>query len=87
MKSYIKEQQKILTLISDKVNQEQSINEITTIGNGIKKIYDTLVINNRIKQAHEILEEFIKKYESIPDIYSIPLIKELIKRDNKLWTQ
>lgn len=82
---HIKEQQKFLNEIAEKVHKEYTIDEIHSVGNGIKKIYESLIEGEKIQEAHIILNDFKKNYEDISYFNSIPLIQELLKRDNQLW--
>jgi len=82
---YIEEQQAFLNEIAYKVLKEYTTKEINDVGNGIKKIYETLIIAERVKEAHFILEDFKKKYSNISYFKTIPLIQELLDMDTRLW--
>ncbi|MFX1493388.1 MAG: hypothetical protein ACFFBZ_03835 [Promethearchaeota archaeon] len=85
MDSYIKEQEEFMRKVAEKVQYEYYSSEIGESGKVIKKIYDILLESEKIYEAHEILESFKKKYHNNPSFYSIPLIKELIKKDETEW--
>lgn len=83
--SYIKEQQQFLNDIAEKVQKDYMMSEIEKYAMSIKKIYETLINTDQIKQAHEILETFRNNYSDLTYFNSIPLIQELINKDIKLW--
>ncbi|MBY9003563.1 MAG: hypothetical protein KGD73_06300 [Candidatus Lokiarchaeota archaeon] len=82
---HIKEQQNFLNEIAERVQKEYTIDEIHSVGNGIKKIYEMLIEGEKIQEAHIILNDFKKNYKDISYFNSIPLIQEILKRDNQLW--
>ena len=82
---HIKEQQKFLNEIAERVHKEYTIEEIHSVGNGIKKIYEILIEGEKIQEAHTILKDFKTNYNHIAYFNSIPLIQELISRDDHLW--
>lgn len=85
--SYIKEQQSFLNSIAEKVQKDYMISEIEKYAMSIKKIYETLINTDQVKQAHEILETFMNNYNDLSYFSSIPLIQELINKDIKLWAR
>ena len=82
---YIEEQQAFLNEIAYKVHKEYTTKEINDVGDGIKKIYETLIKAEKIKEAHYILEDFKEKYSDISYFNAIPLIHELLDMDTRLW--
>jgi hypothetical protein len=82
---YIEEQQAFLNEIAYKVHKEYTTKEINDVGNGIKRIYETLIKAEKIKEAHYILEDFKEKYSDISYFNAIPLIQELLEMDTRLW--
>ena len=82
---YIKEQQSFLNDIAEKVQKDYTIEEIHTVGKGIRKIYEIMIDGEKYQEAHNILDDFKKNYKHISYFNSIPLIQELLSRDDKLW--
>ena len=82
---HIKDQQNFLNEIAERVHKEYTIDEIHSVGDGIKKIYEVLIDGEKIQEAHIILNDFKNNYKDISYFNSIPLIQELLKRDNQLW--
>ncbi len=80
---HIKEQQQFLTKIAEKVQEKFFVSEINEAVNKIEKIYNALLEAKQVSQAHEILETFKRHYQDKIDLDSIPLIKELIKKDRR----
>lgn len=87
LNSYIKEQQDFLDNIAKKVQEDYYVSEIEKHAMSIKKIYETLINTDQIRQAHEILETFRNNYKDLSYFNSIPLIQELINKDVRLWAQ
>lgn len=52
---------------------------------GIQQIYEALSKTNKIEKAHEILADFKNKYHDFPEFESIPIVQDLITKDNKEW--
>ncbi|MBY9017305.1 MAG: hypothetical protein KGD66_00595 [Candidatus Lokiarchaeota archaeon] len=82
---HIKEQQNFLNNIAERVHKEYTIEEIHSVGNGIKKIYEILIKGEKIREAHSILNDFKNNYKDVSYFNSIPLIQELLSRDTQLW--
>ncbi|MHA1374225.1 MAG: hypothetical protein ACTSR7_08005 [Promethearchaeota archaeon] len=82
---HIKEQQNFLNDIAERVHKEYTIGEIHSVGNGVKKIYETLIKGEKIQEAHSILRDFKNNYKDVSYFDSIPLIQELLSRDTQLW--
>ncbi|MBY8980699.1 MAG: hypothetical protein KGD72_09925 [Candidatus Lokiarchaeota archaeon] len=80
---HIKEQQQFLIKIAKKVEETFFVSEIKEAVKKIEKIYNALIEAKQFSQAHEILETFKRHYQDKIDLDSIPLIKELIKKDLK----
>lgn len=83
MRYVIKEQDKFLKKIAEIVQEDYFTSEIGEAGKKIKKIYDVLLTSENIVQAHEIVESFKQHYKDNPFFNSIPLIQDLIKKDEK----
>ena len=82
---HIKEQQNFLNNIAERVHKEYTIEEIHSVGNGVKKIYEILIEGEKIQEAHSILNDFKNNYDDVSYFNSIPLIQELLSRDTQLW--
>ena len=80
---HIKEQQQFLIKIAKKVEETFFVSEIKEAVKKIEKIYNALLEAKQFSQAHEILETFKRHYQDKIDLDSIPLIKELIKKDRR----
>lgn len=85
LSEHIKEQQDFLNEIAERVKKEYTIEEIHSVGNRIKKIYEILIGVEKIQEAHNILNDFKNNYKDISYFNSIPLIQDLLSRDNQLW--
>jgi len=85
MDSYMQEQEKFMRKVAEKVQKVYFSTEIEESGKMIKKIYDILLESGKIYEAHEILGSFKNHYKNNSSFYSIPFIKELIKKDELEW--
>ncbi len=83
--SYVKDQEKFINVIADKLQREYRISEITNVAVGIQQLYGTLLKTNNTERAHEILADFLNKYQDFAEIESIPIVQELITNDKKEW--
>jgi len=52
---------------------------------GLKEEYQKLLMQNEIKNAHELLQTFIKYYEKDMNLTSFKRVKDLFLEDEKLW--
>lgn len=83
--SYVKDQEKFINVIADKLQKEYLVSEIKDVATGIQQIYETLSKTNKIEKAHEILDDFKNKYHDFPEFESIPIVQDLIIKDYKEW--
>ncbi|MFW9938102.1 MAG: hypothetical protein ACFFD5_10670 [Candidatus Thorarchaeota archaeon] len=85
LKFIIKEQEEFISEISEYLEEEN----ITTYINEDFKILKTKVnqynLENKIYEAHEAVQKFIQKFDSLYDLNSIPEINEIIKKEQDLW--
>ncbi|MHA2430934.1 MAG: hypothetical protein ACXACC_07865 [Promethearchaeota archaeon] len=85
MDSFLQEQEEFMRRVAERVQEVYFSSEIGESGKMIKKIYDILLNSDKIYEVHEILESFKSHYRNNPSFYTIPLIKELIKKDETEW--
>ena len=83
--SYVKDQEKFINIIADKLQKEYLISEIKNVATGILSIYETLLKTNKVEKAHQVVEDFRNKYKEFPEFESIAIVQELITKDNKEW--
>jgi len=83
--SYVKDQEKFINIIADRFQRKYMISEIKDVAVGIQQLYETLLKTNNIERAHEILADFLKRYQNFPELESIPIVQNLINRDKKEW--
>ena len=85
--SYVKDQEKFINVIADKLQREYLISEIKNVAVGIRQLYETLLKTNNIEKAHEILADFLNRYRDFPEYESVPIVQELITKDKKEWVK
>ena len=83
------EQKEIITELKEKAEIKTDIDKVKKetldIRNKFEKLIETKISTNII-EAHEIVEEFKKKYENIFDLTSISESRELIKKEEIIWS-
>jgi vacuolar-type H+-ATPase subunit I/STV1 len=79
------EQKTLISELTEKFDNQQIISEIEEATNRVEKEYSQLMRSKKILVAHELVGNFIKKYESVYDLSSIPSTKELILKEDKKW--
>ncbi|MFX0187816.1 MAG: hypothetical protein ACFE8A_08775 [Candidatus Hodarchaeota archaeon] len=83
-----REQEDFIKEIKEKYKIKANAETVEEDTTEIKKEFDELIKTNNPKdilKAHNIIEEFKKKYEKIIDLTSIPSTNELLARDENLW--
>ena len=87
MSYYITEQEDILNSLAKKAQIEYITSEIEKKCLEVNEIYDTLIKNNEIEQAHQNVEDFKRKYTDNPFFETLPFITALLDKDRKIWIQ
>ena len=83
----IDEQKDYLSNVSAKNNVVTNVQDIKLIGNELKKnFYDLLEIEH-LTEAHELIENFKKKYADNPIFETLHFVNALIDKDKKVWIQ
>jgi len=85
LQSYVKEQEKFINTIADKLQKEYLLSEIKSAAINIQENYDKLIESVNIEKAHEMVENFKKQYEDFPDFKSISVVQEIIMKDKRDW--
>jgi len=85
LQSYVKEQEKFINIIAEKLQKKYLISEIKKTAINIQQNYDKIIESVNVEKAHEMVENFKKQYEDFPDFESIPVVQEIIMKDNKEW--
>ncbi|MHA1148261.1 MAG: hypothetical protein ACTSR8_08445 [Promethearchaeota archaeon] len=84
-KSSIEEQDKFLKSIAKEVQKDHVISQIIEEGETLTKNYDALVESGNYLEAHELLQNIKTKFQETSYFETIPVIMELISKDNKNW--
>ena len=85
LQSYIKEQEKFINIIAEKLQKKYTLSEIEKTAINLQQNYDKIIESVNVEKAHEIVENFKKQYEDFPDFESIPVVQEIIMKDNREW--
>ncbi|TET61892.1 MAG: hypothetical protein E3J52_00295 [Promethearchaeota archaeon] len=81
----VTEQKRIISKLTEKFENQEIVSEIEQETERVEKEYNELIKTKNILKAHELVEAFIKKYETVYDLSLIPSAKELILKEKKKW--
>jgi len=81
----VTEQKRLISKLTEKFENQQVVSEIEQESERVEKEYNELIEAKNILKAHELVEAFIKKYETVYDLSLIPSAKELILKEKKKW--
>ncbi len=81
----ITEQTRLISELTEKYENKEIVNEIEVGTKKIEDEYNRLVNSNNILEAHNLVQNFIKKYEGKYDLSLIPTAKDLILKDKRKW--
>jgi len=79
------EQRRILSELTGKIENQQIVSEIEQETARIEKEYNDLIKANKLFEAHNLVETYIKKYEMKFDLSLIESAKELILKEKRKW--
>ncbi len=79
------EQIKLISELAEKYQNKEIISEIEEETVKVEKEYDELVKSKKVLESHNLVENFIRKYETIHDLSSIPKVKEFILKEKRNW--
>lgn len=85
LKFIIKEQEEFISEISEYLEEENITTYINEDFKILKKKLNQFNLENKIYEAHEAVQKFIQKFDSLYDLNSIPEINEIIKKEQNLW--
>ena len=85
MSALIKEQEKFINSMAEKVQHDYLTSKINDVASVIKNQYEKLINSNERIQAHALIEGFKKNYDEISYFESIPTVEELVLEDKKNW--
>ena len=81
----VTEQKRLISKLTGKFENQQIVSEIEQETERVEKEYNELIKAKNILKAHELVEVFIKKYETVYDLSLVPSAKELILNEKKKW--
>lgn len=79
------EQKRLISELTEKFENKKIVSEIEEETTIVEKEYIDLLKSKKILDAHNLVETFIKKYETIYDLSLVPSAKELILKEKKKW--
>jgi len=81
----ITEQKGLISELTEKFDNQQIISEIEQETGRVEKEYDELIKVEKILEAHELVNRFIRKYETVYDLSLIPGANDLIIKAKRKW--
>ncbi|MFX0023282.1 MAG: hypothetical protein ACFE9S_13225 [Candidatus Hermodarchaeota archaeon] len=81
----VTEQTRLISELTEKYENKEIVNEIEAETKETEKEYTRLVNSNNILEAHNFVQDFIKKFEGNYDLSLIPSAKELILKEKRKW--
>jgi len=85
--SLVQEEEKSIKEMQQKIDNKEKFSKIQEECQKLDEMFDMFVEDGEIIEAHELIEEFKKKYSNIVYFFftSIPGVEELIEKDRKTW--
>lgn len=83
--SIIQEEEKSIKDMEEKLEREAYFSTIKEEYKKIDESFDEHVDEEEIVKAHDLIEDFKKKYSDLSFFKSIPGVKDLIEKDRKVW--
>ncbi len=81
----VTEQTRLISELTEKYDIKEIVNEIEEETNRVEEEYSRFINTNNILDAHDLIQNFIEKYEDIYDLSLIPSAKELILKEKRKW--
>ncbi len=79
------EQKRLITEIKLKNEDKQIIDEISEKTSTVDKEFSKLIKAKEFLKAHQLVEEFEKSFSTTYDLSAIPIAKDLLSREKKIW--
>jgi hypothetical protein len=79
------EQKRLITEIKSKYEDKKIVDEISEEATNIDEKFIMLIEEKEYLKAHHLVEEFEKKYKDKYDLSQIPVVKELLSKEQKIW--
>ena len=79
------EQKRLITDIKSKNEDKKIIDEISEKGSTVDKEFSKLIEAKEFLKAHQLVEEFEKSFSTTYDLSLIPIVKDLLSREKKIW--
>ena len=79
------EQKRLITEIKLKNEDKQIIDEISEKVSTVDKEFSKLIETKEFLKAHQLVEEFEKSFSTTYDLSVIPIGKDLLSREKKIW--
>lgn len=79
------EQKRLIPEIKLKNEDKQIIDEISEKTSTVDKEFSKLIKAKEFLKAHQLVEEFEKSFSTTYDLSAIPIAKDLLSREKKIW--
>ncbi|MFX1380426.1 MAG: hypothetical protein ACFFA4_15175 [Promethearchaeota archaeon] len=79
------EQKRLISELTEKYENKEIVSQLEKETIKVEKEYKELISSNKVLEAHNLVKDFIEKFESIYDLSLIPSAKELILKEKRNW--
>jgi len=87
LESIIEEQKKFIAKIEGTVFVKSKIPEMISLCNDFKEKCDQLLKEKKVIEAHELVEEFKRRYERYYNLNTIPSARTAIAKEEEVWKE
>lgn len=87
LESIVKEQKNFIVKVEGTDFVKSKIPEMISLCNDFKEKCDELLEENKIIEAHELVEEFKRKYERYYNLHTIPSARTAIVKEEEVWKE
>jgi hypothetical protein len=85
--SVVREEGEYIANLYKQARDEHNFIAIRDDFEGLKEEFDKLIENNKIEEAHDIVQTFKQYHEKNIDLNSFNNVREFLSRDSKIWNE
>lgn len=79
------EQKRLIIDIKSKNEDKKIVDKLLENASSVEEEFSKLIESKQFLKAHQLVEEFEKKFSSTYDLSQIPTVEELLSREKKIW--
>ena len=85
--SYVEEEENSIDAIQKKLEKQKNYTKIEKKAKKVDILIEKLVLEEKMEEAHELVEAFKNKYEELSYFESIPGVLQLLDKEHKAWVK